>query len=54
MGCKQGDLPRDSQSASLTWVMRAWIKHMAVKPERKKRLDLRDAMQKGSELEIPI
>lgn len=54
MGCEQGDLPRDSQSASLTWVMRAWIKLMAIKPERKKRADLRDVMQKESELEIQI
>ena len=34
--------------------MRAWIKLVAIKPERKEWIDLKDANKKESELEIQI
>lgn len=35
-------------------VMRAWIKLVVIKPERKEWIDLKDANKKESELEIQI
>lgn len=34
--------------------MRAWIKLVAIKPERKKRMDLRDVTKEESEREVQI